>query len=104
MKANNTKIVFLTACLLAGASSLAASAFAQGKRDFSGEWLLNRQASTLSPGADGVQSGVVQIEHRTTSGSSIDARRTAITSRRPPPFSNTLQRRPDIGAILPDRP
>jgi len=32
--------------------------------DFSGEWILNRQASTLSPGADAVQSGVWQIEHR----------------------------------------
>ena len=32
--------------------------------DFSGEWTLNRQASTLSPGADGVQSAVWQIEHR----------------------------------------
>lgn len=34
------------------------------KPDFSGEWILNRQASTLSPGADGMQSGVWQIEHR----------------------------------------
>jgi hypothetical protein len=32
--------------------------------DFSGEWILNRQASTLSPGADAVQSGVWRIEHR----------------------------------------
>ena len=32
--------------------------------DFSGEWILNRQASTLSPGADAMKSGVVQIEHR----------------------------------------
>src|SRR5262245_12631716 len=32
--------------------------------DFSGEWTLNRQASALSPGADGVQSGTVRIEHR----------------------------------------
>jgi hypothetical protein len=37
---------------------------AQEKPDFSGEWILNRQASTLSPGADAVQSGVVRIEHR----------------------------------------
>jgi hypothetical protein len=36
----------------------------QEKPDFSGEWLLNRQASTLSPGADAVQSGTVRIEHR----------------------------------------
>jgi len=34
------------------------------KPDFTGEWVLDRQASTLSPGADGVRSGSVQIEHR----------------------------------------
>jgi hypothetical protein len=32
--------------------------------DFSGEWVLNREASTLSPGADTVKSAVWQIEHR----------------------------------------
>ena len=30
------------------------------KPDFSGEWTQNRQASTLSPGAAAVQSGVVE--------------------------------------------
>src|SRR5207249_2967472 len=35
----------------------------QDKPDFSGEWILNRQASALSPGADAVQSGVWRIEH-----------------------------------------
>jgi hypothetical protein len=40
------------------------SGVAQEKPDCSGEWILNRQASTLSPGADAVQSGVVRIEHR----------------------------------------
>jgi hypothetical protein len=34
------------------------------KPDFSGEYVLNRQACTLSPGAAAVQSGVVRIEHR----------------------------------------
>ena len=34
------------------------------KPDFSGEWVLNRQASSLSPGADAVQSGTMQIDHR----------------------------------------
>ena len=34
------------------------------KPDFSGEWILNRQASTLSPGADAVQSAAWHIEHR----------------------------------------
>jgi hypothetical protein len=42
----------------------AISGGAQQKPDLSGEWILNRQASTLSPGADAVQSGVVRIEHR----------------------------------------
>jgi pimeloyl-ACP methyl ester carboxylesterase len=36
----------------------------QARRDFSGEWVLNRAASTLSPGADAVQSGEVRIDHR----------------------------------------
>lgn len=40
------------------------SGLAQDKPDFSGEWILDREASTLSPGADGVRSGVWQIEHR----------------------------------------
>ena len=52
--------LFATACALA----VAAAAAAQPKPDFSGEWVLNRQASTLSPAAAGVQSGVVRIEHR----------------------------------------
>ncbi len=43
---------------------LAGLGVAQQKPDFSGEWTLNRQASTLSPGAAAVQSGVVRIEHR----------------------------------------
>jgi hypothetical protein len=37
---------------------------ANDKPDFSGEWLLNREASTLSPGADGVRSAVWHVEHR----------------------------------------
>ena len=41
-----------------------ASGFAQVKLDFTGEWTLNRQASTLSPAAAGIQSGDVRIEHR----------------------------------------
>jgi hypothetical protein len=36
----------------------------QSKPDFSGEWILNRQASTVSPLSKAVQSGVVRIEHR----------------------------------------
>jgi hypothetical protein len=34
------------------------------KPDFSGEYVLNRQASTLSPGADAVRSALLRIEHR----------------------------------------
>jgi hypothetical protein len=34
------------------------------KPDFSGEWRLNRDDCTLSPGADGVRSAVWHIEHR----------------------------------------
>lgn len=37
---------------------------AQAKPDFSGEWVLNRQASTLPPPVSNVESGVVRIEHR----------------------------------------
>ena len=37
---------------------------AQQKPDFSGEWRLNRQASTLSPAAAAYQGGDVRIEHR----------------------------------------
>jgi hypothetical protein len=42
----------------------ASSGLGQEKPDFSGEWILNREASTLSPGADAVKSGVWRIEHR----------------------------------------
>jgi len=34
------------------------------KPDFTGDWVLNRPASTLSPGADTVQSARWAIEHR----------------------------------------
>jgi hypothetical protein len=34
------------------------------KPDFSGGWIQNREASTLSPGADAVRSGTWRIEHR----------------------------------------
>ena len=36
----------------------------QARPDFSGEWILNRPACTLSPGADTAQSAVWRIEHR----------------------------------------
>jgi hypothetical protein len=34
------------------------------KPDFSGEWILDRQASALSSNAAAFQSGVMRIEHR----------------------------------------
>lgn len=49
-----------TVFILSGAAALAA----ERKPDFSGEWTLNRQASTLSPVVAAVQSGVMRIEHR----------------------------------------
>jgi hypothetical protein len=41
-----------------------AGATAQARPDFSGEWVLNRQGSTLPPPVSNVESGVVRIEHR----------------------------------------
>ena len=52
----------LTAAVLLAASVVIAEG--QQKPDFSGEWDLNRQASSLSPAAAAMQSGVVRIEHR----------------------------------------
>jgi hypothetical protein len=45
------------------AESVTGSA-AQGKPDFSGTWVLNRQASSLPPPVSAVESGVLRIEHR----------------------------------------
>jgi hypothetical protein len=42
----------------------AAAVAAQARPDFSGEWVLNRQGSTLPPPVSNVESGVVRIEHR----------------------------------------
>ena len=47
----------LTVCAVVPAS-------AQANPDFSGEWVLNRQDSTLPPPVSSVESGVVRIEHR----------------------------------------
>jgi hypothetical protein len=48
------------ALVIAGATALGA----QAKPDFSGEWVLNRQGSTLPSPVSNVESGVVRIEHR----------------------------------------
>jgi len=50
----------VTVVLLLVAGGLAA----QQKPDLSGEWVLNRQESTLPPPVASVESGVVRIEHR----------------------------------------
>jgi len=41
-----------------------ATASAQQKPDFSGEWILNRAASTLQAESAAVESGVARVEHR----------------------------------------
>lgn len=47
----------LVVCASAGAT-------AQLLPDFSGDWVLNRQESTLPPPVSSVESGVVRIDHR----------------------------------------
>jgi len=57
--------MLIRTCIASGILlGLAGLGVAQQKPDFSGEWTLNRQASSLSPGAAAVESGVVRIEHR----------------------------------------
>ena len=51
----------LVVALVAAAPS---AAWAQTRPDLSGEWVLNRQVSTLPPPVSNVESGVVRIEHR----------------------------------------
>ena len=53
--------VALVVALVAAAPS---AAWAQTRPDFSGEWMLNRQVSTLPPPVSNVESGIVRIEHR----------------------------------------
>ena len=52
-----------SAAALLAACAVSAPA-AQVRPDFSGEWVLNLQASTLPPPVSAVESGVVRIEHR----------------------------------------
>jgi hypothetical protein len=53
-----------TVCVALAIGLPAVAATAQARPDFSGEWVLNRQASTLPPPVSNVDSGVVRIEHR----------------------------------------
>ena len=63
--------------------------------DFSGEWILNRDASTLSPGADGMKSGVWLIEHREPE---VHVKASFVTAANPVEFEWTL--RTDAGEIV----
>ena len=58
----NSRVMRLLAVVLILAA--AAAAAAQARPDFSGDWVLNRQGSTLPPPVSNVESGVVRIEHR----------------------------------------
>ena len=59
-----TGIVFAALLTLTAATAISRAPSAQSKPDFSGEWGMNRQASTLSPSAEAIQRGTVSIEHR----------------------------------------
>ncbi len=63
--------------------------------DFSGEWILNRQASTLSPGADGMKSGVWLIEHREPA---VHVKASFVTATDPVQFEWAL--RTDAGEVV----
>ena len=57
--------MFIQMCIVTGILlRLSAFGITLEKPDFSGEWILNRQNSTVSTLAKPVQSGVVRIEHR----------------------------------------
>jgi hypothetical protein len=63
--ANERCTMFIETCIVTVILlGITMSGVGQEKPDFSGEWILDRQASTLSPGADAMRSGVVRIEHR----------------------------------------
>ena len=61
---------------------------AQAKPDSSGEWVLNRQASTLPPPVSNVESGVVRNEHRDPS---FSFRRTYVIGGTPRDASFTVR-------------
>ena len=57
--------MLIQTCILTGILlGLSAFGVTPEKPDFSGEWILNRQTSTVSTLAKAVQTGVVRIEHR----------------------------------------
>jgi hypothetical protein len=54
----------LSTVVIAMATLAVSVSAAQRKPDFSGTWVLNRQASSLPPPVSAVESGVLRIEHR----------------------------------------
>jgi hypothetical protein len=54
----------LATLVIAAATASDIDTAAQGKPDFSGTWVLNRQASSLPLPVSAVESGVLRIEHR----------------------------------------
>jgi hypothetical protein len=54
----------LATLVIAAATAGVTDSAAQGKPDFSGTWVLNRQASSLPAPVSAVESGVLRIEHR----------------------------------------
>jgi hypothetical protein len=61
----DTFTVLIQTCIVTGILlRLSAFGITLEKPDFSGEWILNRQISSVSTLAKRVQSGVVRIEHR----------------------------------------
>ncbi len=80
--------------VLAGVTSAAA----QQKPDFSGEWTLNLQASTLSPiVAPAAQSGVLKIEHHEPS---FKARQTIVLDGKP--FESNFELQSDGREVVTD--
>lgn len=83
-----TAIVVLAAVVSAG----------RGRPDFSGEWVLNRADSTLSPGADSVESGVWRIEHRDP----MFRHQATLVFRGGKPFNYQYESRSDGGEVVGD--
>ena len=83
--------MFFAIVVLLGAAAPAI----QSKPDFSGEWVLNRQASTLSPGADRMESGVMRIEHREP----VFRNTTTLVAADSRPISFTYELRSDGGEV-----
>src|SRR5215510_8686406 len=64
--ARHGKICQSTVCGYTGIRNFFGSGFvnSSAKPDFSGEWVLDRQASHLTGGASAMETGVLRIDHR----------------------------------------